>query len=199
MPPPGPQATKARAKPVQDLLDVIPATYCKRRTINEKYRSKADKNLPPVQEAMPPAPIPGTHCAPGHGKAKQGYFWVYSNPQTGTAACQWSQTRGHENPLQGLEKANFNGHIEIDNNLAENGVRPAKPGMKNRLFFGSAEAGHTSAAIYTIIENCKRQGLNPEACLKQVLEELPHNPTAEQAAKFTPSVIAGKQKSRISA
>lgn len=105
------------------------------------------------------------------------------------ALGQWSQQLEHLH----------HGHIEIDNNLAENAVRPTKLGMKNWLFFGSAEAGHMSAGIYTIVENCKRQGLNPEAYLKQVLEELPHNPKNQEAENFTPLAIAAKQKSRKSA
>jgi hypothetical protein len=87
-----------------------------------------------------------------------------------------------------------NGHLEIDNNLAENAVRPTKLGMKNWLFFGEAEAGHTSAKLYTIIENCKRHGLNPEAYLKQVLTHLPANPTKEEAASLTPRAIAETKK-----
>ena len=384
----------------QDLLDIIPATHYRQRTINEKYRHRTDRARPPLQAPMPPVPIPGTHCAPGYaahlitakysdhlphyrqadilstrhsihlgrgtlnrwtaaiaarlapiagairretlagnylqidetpirhlapgtGKAGQGYLWVYQNPRSNIVAYQWSETRGHENPLGWLTGAGFSGHIqcdgysayltlsgklpsirlsaclahirrkvrdatdaaprqaallpdlishlysierklrrqragpalrhavrssesaplyrrlekviailrgrhlpqhplrkaldyataqwerqpghlhhghlEIDNNLAENAVRPTKLGMKNWLFFGSAGAGHMSAAIYTIVENCRRRGLNPEAYLRQVLEELPQNPTDEEAAALTPSAIAGKQNSRKSA
>jgi transposase len=83
-----------------------------------------------------------------------------------------------------------NGHLEIDNNLAENAVRPTKLGMKNWMFFGSAEAGWISACIYTLVENCKREGLNPEAYLKEVLDHMPANPTPEDAAALTPSKVA---------
>jgi len=87
-----------------------------------------------------------------------------------------------------------NGHLEIDNNLAENAVRPTKLGMKNWMFFGSAEAGWISACIYTLVENCKREGLNPEAYLKEVLSHLPSNPTSEEAAALTPSKIAAASR-----
>jgi len=83
-----------------------------------------------------------------------------------------------------------NGHLEIDNNLAENAVRPTKLGMKNWMFFGSADAGWISACIYTLVENCKREGLNPEAYLKEVLTHLPTDPSNEAAAALTPSKIA---------
>lgn len=87
-----------------------------------------------------------------------------------------------------------NGHLEIDNNLAENAVRPTKLGMKNWMFFGNAEAGWISACIYTLVENCKRQGLNPEAYIKEVLSHLPENPTFEEAAELTPCKIAARSK-----
>ncbi len=86
------------------------------------------------------------------------------------------------------------GHLEIDNNLAENAVRPTKLGMKNWMFFGSADAGWISACIYTLVENCKREGLNPEAYLKEVLTHLPTDPSIEEAAALTPRKIATASK-----
>lgn len=58
------------------------------------------------------------------------------------------------------------GRFEIDNNEVENGMRPVKLGMKSWLFFGSEDAGHHAAAIYTLVENCKLHGLPVEAYLK---------------------------------
>ena len=86
------------------------------------------------------------------------------------------------------------GHLEIDNNLAENAVRPTKLGMKNWMFFGNAEAGWISACIYTLVENCKRQGLNPEAYIKEVLSHLPDNPAPAEAADLTPCKIAAASR-----
>ena len=62
----------------------------------------------------------------------------------------------------------------IDNNAAERAVRPTKLGMKNWLFVGHPKAGQRSAIIYTIIENCKNHGVDPQAYLQDVLERLPH-------------------------
>ena len=87
-----------------------------------------------------------------------------------------------------------NGEIEIDNNLAENRVRPTKLGMKNWLFFGNGQAGWISACIYTIIENCKHQGINPESYLTQILTHLPPNLTPQQAADLTPSKVAAARR-----
>ena len=71
------------------------------------------------------------------------------------------------------------GRMEIDNNGAENAIRPTKLGAKNWLFFGNAKAGHQSAAIYTILQNCKTHGLNPRNYLEYVFEALKTQPAEE--------------------
>ncbi len=65
------------------------------------------------------------------------------------------------------------GRIEIDNNLVENAIRPTAIGQKNRLFIGEAEAGERGAILYTIVESCRRRGLDPYRCLREVLTALP--------------------------
>jgi transposase len=65
------------------------------------------------------------------------------------------------------------GRLEIDNNGVENAIRPTALGKKNWLFIGHPEAGDRSAIIYTVLENCRRLGINPEAYLRDVLERLP--------------------------
>jgi hypothetical protein len=52
-------------------------------------------------------------------------------------------------------------------------MRPVKLGAKNWLFFGSKEAGHQAAVIYTIVENCKRHGVPVEPYLRDLLTRLP--------------------------
>jgi transposase len=78
-----------------------------------------------------------------------------------------------------------NGRVELDNNLVENAIRPTAIGKKNWLFIGDAEAGGRSAIIYTLIENCRRRGLDPFAYLREVLTRLP-NMTNRQVPDVTP-------------
>jgi hypothetical protein len=59
--------------------------------------------------------------------------------------------------------------IEIDSNLVENEIRPTALGKKNWLFFGYADARERSAIIYSIIESCRRQGVEPYSYLHDVL------------------------------
>jgi transposase len=65
------------------------------------------------------------------------------------------------------------GRIEIDNNLVENAIRPTALGKKNWLFVGDAQAGDRGAILYTIMESCRRHGIDPVACLRDVLTRMP--------------------------
>jgi transposase len=79
------------------------------------------------------------------------------------------------------------GRIEIDNNLVENAIRPTALGKKNWLFIGEAEAGDRSAIIYTVIESCRRRGIDPFAYLRDVLTRLPQM-TIQQVPDLLPAV-----------
>jgi len=63
----------------------------------------------------------------------------------------------------------MDGKIEIDNNIAENAMRPIALGRKNYLFAGSDSGGKTAANIYTIMETCKINNINPQKYLTKVL------------------------------
>lgn len=65
------------------------------------------------------------------------------------------------------------GRFRIDNNLVENDVRPAAVGRRRWLFIGHPDAGWRSAVIYTIIQSCRRRGINPQDYLTDVLRRLP--------------------------
>ena len=85
------------------------------------------------------------------------------------------------------------GRVEIDNNLVENTIRPTAIGKKNWLFVGEADAGQRSAIIYTVIETCRRQGLNPYQYLRDVLSRLP-NMTNHQIPEVIPTAWAKTQR-----
>jgi len=83
--------------------------------------------------------------------------------------------------------------IEIDNNLVENAIRPTALGKKNWLFFGDANAGERSAVIYSIIESCRRHGVEPYIYLRDVLTRLP-SMTNRQIKDVVPKAWAAAQK-----
>jgi transposase len=79
------------------------------------------------------------------------------------------------------------GRVEIDNNLAENAIRPTKLGAKNWLFIGREDAGWKSAVLYTVVENCRRLGIDPRAYLTDVLTRLPALAKLADAVTLTPA------------
>ena len=70
------------------------------------------------------------------------------------------------------------GHLPIDNNPAENAVRPIAVGRKNWLHYGSERAGHRAADIQSLLATAKLNGIDPEAWLVDVLEKLPTWPNS---------------------
>ncbi len=65
------------------------------------------------------------------------------------------------------------GNVPIDNNAAENSVRPLAVGRKNWLFVGSQQAGERAAVVMSLIESAKLNGHDPWAYLKDVFQRLP--------------------------
>ncbi len=65
------------------------------------------------------------------------------------------------------------GHIEIDNNKAENAIRPFVVGRKAWLFSGSPRGAQASATMYTLVETAKANALEPWAYLNYLFEKLP--------------------------
>ena len=65
------------------------------------------------------------------------------------------------------------GSLEIDNNLAENAIRPIALGRKNYLFAGSHRGAERAAMFYSFFGTCKKNNVNPFEWLKKVLEIIP--------------------------
>ena len=68
------------------------------------------------------------------------------------------------------------GILAMDNNSVERAIRPLVLGRKNWLFAGSDTGGERAAAIYSLIETAKLNGLDPEAYLRNVLERIADHP-----------------------
>lgn len=90
------------------------------------------------------------------------------------------------NQWPNLETYLDDGRVEICNNLVENAIRPTKLGAKNWLFLGNEESGQKCAILYTIVENCRRLGINPKEYLTDVLTRLP-GMVAKDAVTLTPA------------
>jgi len=81
------------------------------------------------------------------------------------------------------------GRFEMDNNLMENDVRPSAIGKRRWLFLGHPNAGWRSAVVYTIIQSCRRYGINPQEYLTDVLQRLP-----SMTASQVPDLLPGRWK-----
>ncbi len=64
------------------------------------------------------------------------------------------------------------GRLEIDNNLAENALRGIAVGRKNWMFAGADCGGERAAAMYSLLETAKLNGVNPQHWLTDVLDRI---------------------------
>lgn len=75
-----------------------------------------------------------------------------------------------------LTRYTEDGCLEIDNNAAERSLRGAGVGRKNYLFFGSDNGGERAAVIYSLIETCKLNRIDPQRYLEYVLARIADHP-----------------------
>ncbi len=78
------------------------------------------------------------------------------------------------------------GMVEIDNNRAENAMRPIALGRKNWMQIGSEKAGPKIAAILSVLETCKRLGVNGREYLLGVLPQLSYRATRPEVQGLIP-------------
>jgi transposase len=81
------------------------------------------------------------------------------------------------------------GRLRMDNNLAENAIRPFVVGRKNWLFSGHPVGAAASATLYTLIETAKANGLEPYRYLRFLFEKLPKAKSREDYKALLPPYI----------
>lgn len=77
---------------------------------------------------------------------------------------------------QALGRYLDDGRLEIDNNAAERALRGVALGRKNWLFVGSDKGGERAAAIYSLIETAKLNGVDPQAWLRDTISRIADHP-----------------------
>ncbi len=77
---------------------------------------------------------------------------------------------------QALTRYCQDGRIEMDNNAAERALRGVALGRGNYLFMGSDAGGEQAAAIYSLVQTAKLNGIDPEAYLREVLGRIADHP-----------------------
>jgi transposase len=78
------------------------------------------------------------------------------------------------------------GLLRPDNNLAENAIRPFVVGRRNWLFCGHPRGAHSSAALYSLIETAKANGLEPYLYLRFLFDRLPTATSTEEFKALLP-------------
>ena len=85
------------------------------------------------------------------------------------------------------------GRLAIDNNAAENAIRPFVLGRKNWLFSASVKGVNASANLYSLIETAKANGLEPYAYLRYLFTKLPRAETVDDIEALLPGHLDADQ------
>lgn len=101
-------------------------------------------------------------------------FWTWCSSVDALRNSPLSKAIGYANGQKNiLGSFLLDGQIPISNNLDENAIRPFVMGRKNWLFCNTPNGAAASAAVYSIVETAKANGLDPYQYLKYLLERIP--------------------------
>lgn len=89
-----------------------------------------------------------------------------------------------------LQNCFCSGEYKIDNNYVESHIRPFTIGRKNWMFSVKTEGAEASAAIYSLVETAKANGLEPFEYLKNVFAKLPSAQTEKDFLNLLPVKIS---------
>ena len=81
-----------------------------------------------------------------------------------------------ENMMRVLE----DGRLKLDNNLAENEIRPITLGRKNYLFCGNHDAAVRAAIVYSFFSSCKAHNVDVRLWLEDTLKRIPSEKAIDQ-------------------
>ncbi|MCH8854044.1 MAG: IS66 family transposase [Planctomycetes bacterium] len=82
------------------------------------------------------------------------------------------------NQRQALHRYTTDGRLEIDNNIAENAIRPLALGRKNWLFAGSPRGGKACAIALSLLQSAKVVGINPYDYLHDIYNRIMSHPVS---------------------
>lgn len=80
------------------------------------------------------------------------------------------------------------GRLLLDNNLAENEIRPVTLGRKNYLFCGNHEAAANMCIVNSLLATCRNHDVNPRIYLNDIISRMPYmtKATHEELVEFLP-------------
>lgn len=86
------------------------------------------------------------------------------------------------NQWKSLKNILKDGAAEISNNLCEQRMKPVKLLLKNCMNIGSEDAAGNSAFIFSLIESCKLNDIDPQDYLKHLFECILHGKDCDKKA-----------------
>ena len=159
------QALDENRQPAEHALSEIQHLYkiehmCDDANLSfEERRAKRQELSKPIMEAMK--------------------LWMetegvkYSESSQIGKAITYAYTRW-DNMMRYLE----DGRLLLDNNLAENEIRPVTLGRKNYLFCGNHEAAQNMAVVCSLLATCRNHNINPRGYLNDVISQMPYHTKA---------------------
>ena len=94
------------------------------------------------------------------------------------------------NQWESLYRYTDSGILSIDNNPAEQAIRPFAIGRKNWLFHGNTRGAKAAANLYSLIESAKLYQLKVFDYLKYVFEQLPFADTPDKLEQLLPVYVS---------
>ncbi|SUD89746.1 IS66 family transposase [Psychrobacter phenylpyruvicus] len=151
-----------------EALTLFRQLYAVEREIDERF----EKNTPPIpRDPQIVRQIRQEKAKPIADKLHQ---WLQEKRQLTTKNASISKAMDYcLKRWQALTLYLDDGRLPIDNNWAENQMRPWALGRKNWLFAGSLRSGQRAANIMSIIQSARLNGLDVSAYLTDVLRRLP--------------------------
>jgi len=146
-----------------EVVDLISELYKVERLAKEKKCSDAQRKKLRTKESKP--------------ILKKIHEWLVHNKSraspTGGVGKAIQYALNNWSPLNTFLQ---DGRLEIDNNRSERAIKPIVIGRKNYMFMGGPRGGAAAATLYSLIETCKANKVDPYHYLADVLERLPTHP-----------------------
>lgn len=168
------QQPKGKTGAADEAVALIARLYaversCKDAEPDARYRARQEKAAPVLQKLRA--------------------FLEKHQPRTAPKTAFGKALTYLGNQWPHLERYVEDGAYPIDNNRAENAIRPFVIGRKNWLFSQSVRGVRANANLYSLIETAKAHGLDPHAYLRELFERLPAATTVEDYEALLPHVI----------
>ena len=163
-----------KTSPAQEMLEMIRELYCiegelAESSIEERHQARQHRSKPVIEQIQAWLHEKQPKVAP---KSKLGEAIAYS-------LKHWAGL------MLFLERP----ELPLDNNAAENSIRPVALGRKNWLFSDTPAGAHATAALYSLVESAKTCGINPAEYLQTLFERFPYAETDEQIKALLPNYI----------